>query len=335
MPSSIRSGLPLSLSRSSGASRRQVKRWRRSRSVPKVLLTYERLERRWCPSTLYDFDLIARTAQFQLSGMGTGPSINDSGTVAFVGDWMNGAQGLFTGDGTAAGLKNINPSWSTDPNRVYGDPVEINDAGTVLAVDRYTAPGYTQYTLRTWDSSATSDFLVYARAGSPRQPLDSFDSISPYAAIDNNNDIVYSALDASSESPSWELQYQTSIVGNGSNVASLAAPQALRPVISDNPFIVARIGGTNSTADPLTGYIAESLPGPAFAPFGVAGPGHGFDQVGPAPGISADGNVIAFAGDLTAAGASALGLPPGPGIFARVLIPDPSKPSTTPNTIPV
>src|SRR6185312_2093388 len=93
-----------------------------------------------------------------------------------------------------------------------------------------------------------------ARGGAPRGPLDSFDGISAYAAIDNNGDVVYSALDASSSTPIWNLEYQTSTSANGSNIATLTNPQALRPVISDNPFIVARIGGTNSTANPLTGY---------------------------------------------------------------------------------
>ncbi len=246
--------------------------------------------------------------------MGTGPSINDAGTVAFVGDFPTGAQGLFTADGNS--LQNINPSFSNDPNLNYGDPVEINDSGTVLAVDRVTIPGYTQYTLRTWNASATSSYQIDARGGAPRGPLDTFDGISAYAAIDNNGDVVYSALDDSSSTPIWDLEYQTSTSASGSNIATLTNPQALRPVISDNPFIVARIGGTNSTADPLTGYQEV---GGASKVFGVAGPAKGFDQLGPAPGISADGQVIAFAGALTAAGAQALGLTPGPGIFARVV----------------
>ena len=53
------------------------------------LLTLERLEGRWCPSTLYDFDLVAATGQLGLSGMGNGPSINDAGTVALVGDFAS------------------------------------------------------------------------------------------------------------------------------------------------------------------------------------------------------------------------------------------------------
>ncbi len=277
---------------------------------------FEDLKGRCCPSTLYDFDLVAATGgELGLSGMGNGPSINDEGTVAFVGDFPTGAEGIFTGDGTTAGLRNINPSWSTDPNRVYGDPVEMNDLGEVLAVDRYSAPGSTQFTLRTWNASAMSADQIVATAGGL---FSSFDSISTYAAINNDNDIVYSAFDASSASPTWNLQYQPSTSAFATTIATLAAPQALRPVISNSPSVVARIGGSNSTADPLTGYT-PAVPGetPAFASFGVAGAGSGFDQVGQAPGISADGNVIAFAGDVTAAGASALGLTPGPGIFAR------------------
>ncbi len=264
----------------------------------RVFLAYERLEGRWCPSTLYDFDLVAATGDLGLSGMGKGPSINEAGTVAFVGDFPTGAQGLFTGDGSS--LQNINPSFSNDPNRTYGDPVEINDSGAVLAVDRVTIPGYTQYTLRTWNAGATSSYQIDARGGARRGPLDSFDAISTYAALDNNGDVAYSALNSSSLTPIWDLQYQSSTSDSGMNVAALTSPQALRPVLSDNSSIVARIGGTNTTADPLTGYQEA---GGTSKVFGVAGPAKGFDQLGPAPGISADGQVIAFAGDLTAAGA--------------------------------
>ena len=330
-----RSAFPGFLSVSSPASRLRRRGRRRARTAARVFLAYERLEGRWCPSTIYDFDVIAATGQQSLSAMGNGPSINDNGTVAFVGDFQAGNEGLFTGDGTAAGLKNINPSYSNDPNRTYGNAVEINDSGTVLAMDTVTIPGYTQYTLRTWNPSASASYWVYARAGAPRGPFDSFDALSNYAAFNNNGGIVYSALNDSISTPVWDLQYQTSIFGHGSTVATLSNPQVLRPAISDTPQIVARIGGTNSTADPLTGYAVLPAPiGQVFGPFGVAGLARDFDQIGPAPGISSDGQVIAFAGRLTASSEKDLGLTSGQGIFARVLIPDPSKPAGSGATIP-
>jgi hypothetical protein len=281
-----------------------------------VFLAYERLEGRWCPSTLYGFDLVAQKGQLNLTAMGKGPSINDDGTVAFVGDFASGAQGLFT-DSAADGLRNINPTWSDNPNRVYGDPVEINDGGEVLAVDRVSESSSIQYTLRTWSDSTPDAYLIYATAGGP-SPTTS--SLSTYAAINDANAVVYSSLDTSGSSPVWTLKYQPSIV-HASTVATVTGVQGLRPVISDTPYIVARVGDTDTPADPLESYAVVKLGAtPFFSAVGVAGAGNGFDQVGPAPGISDDGKATAFAGDLTAAGASALGLAPGPGIFARVMV---------------
>ncbi len=255
MPSPSRPGLPLFLSRSRGATSRHVRRRRRAGAVSRVFLALERLEGRWCPSTLYDFDVIAQTGQLGLSAMGTGPSINDGGTVAFVGDFKSGAQGLFTGDGTAAGLQNINPSFSNDPNRVFGNPVEINDLGEVLAVDRYTAADFDQFTLRTWDASAASPFQIDAIAGGANVS----GSISDNAAINTDGEIAYSVLSVpgsgSSTTGTWTLEYQAS-PGLASTIANLKEPQDLEPVISDNGLVVARVGGTNTTADPLTGYSA-------------------------------------------------------------------------------
>ena len=82
--------------------------------------------------------------------------------------------------------------------------------------------------------------LIYATAGGPSS---NSTSLSTYAAINDANDIVYSALDTSGPSPVWTLKYQSS-VAQISTVATLTGAQGLRPVISDNPFIVARVGDT-------------------------------------------------------------------------------------------
>ena len=187
----------------------------------------------------------------------------------------------------------------------------------MLAVDRYSTNGSTQYTLRTWSDTTPNAYLIYATAGGPSS---NSTSLSTYAAINDANDIVYSALDTSGPSPVWTLKYQSSIAQT-STVATLTGAQGLRPAISDNPFVVARVGDTNTPSDPLTSYAVVGIGAlTKFSAVGVAGTGSGFDQVGQAPGISDDGKVIAFSGDLTAAGASALGLTPGPGIFARVMV---------------
>ena len=165
MPSPAPSGLRVSLPRSCGATSRPARCRRQAGAARRVFLALEHLEGRWCPSTLYGFDLVAEKGQLNLTGMGTGPSINDAGDVAFVGDFGSGAQGLFVGDGTADGLQNINPTWSNNASRVFGDPVEINNNGEVLAVDRYSTNGSTQFTLRTWSDETPNAYLIYTSAG--------------------------------------------------------------------------------------------------------------------------------------------------------------------------
>ena len=62
---------------------------------PKV----ERLEHRICLST-YDYTVIAQTGDQGLVSLGNGASINDSGQVAFVGNFADGSNGIFVGNGS-------------------------------------------------------------------------------------------------------------------------------------------------------------------------------------------------------------------------------------------
>src|SRR5215471_20639997 len=72
-------------------------------------LAVERLENRVCPSVFYDFDVIAKTGDTiaagggaALSGVGRGPSINNSGTVAFEGEFSDGSDSIFVKAGSSA-----------------------------------------------------------------------------------------------------------------------------------------------------------------------------------------------------------------------------------------
>ena len=56
----------------------------------------------------------------------------------------------------------------------------------------------------------------------------------------------------------WTLKYQSSFA-QISTVATLTGAQGLRPVISDNPFVVARVGDTNTPSDPLTSYAVVGI----------------------------------------------------------------------------
>lgn len=264
------------------------------------------LESRICLSALFSFDVIAKQGQASLSGMGTGPSINDAGTVAFVGNFQSGAQGLFVGDGQGA-LTNINPSFSNDPTRSFGQAVEINDSGQVVSVDRENNGG-SLWRLRTWDSTKLNSSLIYARASAAGIQPGDFDALSSYASLANDGGIAYADLNGTQ----WELRYTTSIVGNGSVIATLQAPQSLRPAIADGGKIVARTGPQNAVADPLIQF--NSVPG-SFLPITIASNSTtpGFSGEGRAAGIDSTGKVVGFYGERS-------DVPdPGPGIFIRVV----------------
>ena len=75
--------------------------------------------------------LIASAKQQGLNGIARGPSINKNGLVAFAGTNAN-CQGLYVGNGKDL-FRNINPAFSSDLNRVFGDYVQINESGKVAA----------------------------------------------------------------------------------------------------------------------------------------------------------------------------------------------------------
>ena len=96
-------------------------------------------------------------------------------------------------------------------------------------------------------------------------------------------------------------------------------PGSLRPRVSDNGLIVLRAGYQPDA--PIYVYQYDALR--AAAPADVAhmndGGAPSFAALGNSPGISADGQIVAFYGDLTQAGAARWNLRAGPGIFASIM----------------
>ena len=81
------------------------------------------------------------------------------------------------------------------------------------------------------------------------------------------------------------------------------------PMVADGGAVVLR-NGANATdqirvSDPVAGtqFLATST---------------NFSALGAAPGISDDGSIVSFYGNLTSAAAAALGLQPGAGIFVAI-----------------
>jgi hypothetical protein len=299
--------LPLSLSGSPGISRRYQKRGRRARKT-RALLTFERLEGRWCPSDFYTYTLIAKTGQQDqkgatLTGIAPDPSINDAGQVAFVGDYANG-QGILVGDGNT--LTNINPSFSHTANRTFSPFVEINNSNQVAAIDRYA--GDASSYLRTW-STTTDSHQDDAIGGEPSSP---FDAILASPAINDSGLTIFPASQSGGANQPDTVSLNEHAAGDAVNTVTplpippLTSPQALRPQVDENGDVVVQEG--NSAISPIVLY--ENTQGGAFVrvPIAQTGVPYRFSALGQSPGISDDGQIVVFYGiDAN-----------GPGIFASV-----------------
>jgi hypothetical protein len=276
------------------------------------------------------------------STLGIGPGINDWGEVAYMGGTNNGGTGLYLADATG-NSRAVNPNWSTNPSRRFGDFVEVNNGDAIAASDRVSgAPP--SYRIRIWDgrpgvidtyqtadasgngstAAATVTFdpgfpgvpaagiagMMTARpAGFDLTPGSStpgrgFDSVI-VPTMNDNGIVAWLGLTGNT----W--QYANSDGGTSSD----SWTGLIRQVLTDDGHIVARAGGDS--------FDPGQPPGTATAPlmmwdtsFGseetiacASGCAHGgFTYIGRFSGASDDSAVIAF----TATG------PQGTGIYASV-----------------
>ncbi len=266
----------------------------------------EPLEYRFCPST-YNYQIIAQTG-VNVTGLGNGPSINDSGQVAFVEQFADGSNSIFVGDGSSAPV-NVSASLQ-NPVRTFQNAVQINDSGQIAAVDRVSGSPPSYY-LRIWNSS-NDNYQVYDQAG----PGTNYDSFFNSDSIDNQGDVTYIAKLAGAGT--------VALISNQNSISTLPSPQPfLNPMAADGGLVVARADHdpSNPSQNPIDLFQPDG-------PVTVIASTPDFIALGASPGISADGQVVAFYGDLTPAGADALnyaqaqaGVPslnPGPGIFASI-----------------
>ena len=205
-------------------SRNQSRRTTTYRHVPcghlrenhQIAAVVERLEQRTLLSTLYDFDVIVRTGDQGLTGLGSGPSINDNGTVAFVGRFEDGSDSLFVGNGLSA-PKEVSVTLR-NPSRTFRESVQINNGNAIAAVDRFSGLPASFY-LRIWNAD-TGNYQLVAQAG----PGTEFDSFFDSEGISNDYRIASVGKSAGLE---------TVILNRGTELlASMPSPQQfLRPMI--------------------------------------------------------------------------------------------------------
>lgn len=254
------------------------------------------------PKSLYD--LIAKTGDYitllgNVTGFGDSPSINDDlGKVAFVGQ-----SGSTTDLLVENGMGQITNLSSTDSNR-FSSSVQINNQNQVIAKDTLGVGS----AIRVWDVNNPSSFEVFGTGAFPSD-LFNFENVFPFPSLNNNGLAVFLAT------PKGQFPFIALATLKGVDFLNrrtynegLLATGNARPMIADNGNIVVRDPSSSITLYDYQLNAVES----------IANSSSGFDAVGLAPGISDDGKVITFYGELNDAAATALSLTPGPGIFASI-----------------
>ncbi len=276
-----------------------------------IRLLLERLEERICPTT-YNYPIIAQTGQDGISAIREFPSINDLGEVAFIGALAAGGEAVFAGAGASLPT-NLSGPGSADIT--YGVSAQINKYGQVLATESEFNPNFDS--LKLWNANS-SPVTVQSLAGSGVAGTSIFTNAT--LANDANpatgDGIAFGAI--TSPGTPATLQMPNPPLGFGTLLSGYTgAGDGLQPMMADNNEVVFQDG--NGPSFPI---VLNEGPGINFT---IASSGD-FSALGAAPGISPDGQVIAFYGNLTTGGAAALNsaqptftaLAAGPGIFASV-----------------
>ena len=263
----------------------------------------------------HDSRIVAMSGQTSLTAIGTGPSINGRGVVAFQATETRG-EALFVGTQLAVTPPQIVSFAVPSSTRRFGIGVQINDEGFVVGTD--TLPGSPPSNLvRVWNSAAPGSFVTIARGGNTASSGIAYDSVLAFPAMSDlrlledmvagggNRDglcnpgeacvprVSFAALSSAGAVLATPALLPASISDRGTfNEIAITSP--VRPAMSNDGRSVLRVG--QFSTDPIVLYPRQ-LTAPVPAPVTIAGAANGFVGVGRAPGIDANARVIAFAGD--------------------------------------
>ncbi len=277
----------------------------------------------------YSFKIVAQTGQNGIVSIGQSVSINDSGLVAFTAKTADGTY-VFVGDGSSP-LQSLPADRASEVVQINNDSQVLVDRGTYITsadpvwyyppfgAPILISPGYSDaygflLLLDATDSSSIQTVAEYdLRETSTRGPVvgsigplaqGPFSYIGPGLSVNNYGGSVFMADTSTGLNPTYVM----ATPGSGGTFNTTPMWLGAEPMIADNGQIVVRKGP--SPTDPIVVY-PQNLATPAL----IASSADGFTALGAAPGISDDGQYVAFYGDLSVAGAAKLQTTPGPGIF--------------------
>lgn len=245
--------------------------------------TLEALEPRDCPSIFYDFSIIGQTTAGNpdnWTSFGLAPTINDAGSVAFVGDAGTG-QGIYVSD---LGDSHREITQTVGPGLTWGVGVQINNQN--LAVGTDTQPG----------TPTRQQVVTYNAAPG---------MTGPPTVVATSTDVgvltfVAAALDSASNRVAFVQQTagatQLYYSGSGGNhlVATFQGQHALKPAAAGKNIVAAIPDGKGGSAIVLYEETRAQGGSPQYRQTVIS---RGFTAVGASPGISADGRIVVFAGD--------------------------------------
>ncbi len=273
-----------------------------------------------------ELKVIARTGQAGLTTINNSVSINNAGLAAFSGITAAG-RGSFVAD--ANGPREVRP---IDASTAVGNNLQLNDAGTLVArqgVFFFTQPpvyfnhpilgpiliepGYSESSdyVRTWAADGGGGLNLIAK-GVSRTDAQTLltDKVGPFASvgtrvtINNAGQVAFVA----DQGTGLVNSYVLATAKGGNEFNTYPAFLGAAPMIADDGSIVVRPGSTDGNPILLFNYDLTSSET-------IASSGSGFTAMGRMPGISDDGQLVAFYGVLSPAGAAAFGTTEGPGIF--------------------
>jgi VCBS repeat-containing protein len=257
--------------------------------------------------------IIAKTGDLGITSIENQPSINDNGTVAFIGRIGTDID-IFAGDGINPLIDVTSPSKRATIGTTRA--LQINNLNQIVTHDFRLSGSNAVTGIRVWDADNPGDMKTVASSSSGSFQYFSHPSINNKVTAGDDssftNNIVFSANFNGAGLLRTPISLPSLLSGGSYNEEVIPTP--VRPMISDDDIVggvVVRFG--NTTSSPIFLYKNDLSSHETIANVSM-----GFTNLGQSPGISDDGQIVTFYGDLSATGAATLGLNPGPGIFASI-----------------
>ena len=241
------------------------------------------------PGRSYEYYIVAQTGSCNgnnFTSLGSNPAINDFAQVGFMAQTSAlPGNAIFVGDGhNNPATTPINPG-EIGSSEIYDGAVQIGSAypgaASLVSKDSITTTSSATTSIRVWNVD-TPDSYRYAARGGPSQQ---FGAVFPYPSVNKNGDVAFTALDQNNPT----IKYLVEVLADGTLYKKPVTVSVGEPMIDDNDDVLLYSTATNSHGNFELVLYGRGLSGPT-----TIADGYTFSSIGSAPGISRDGNVIAF-----------------------------------------